>query len=76
MYRQTREAAQSMRRDGIDLPSASWTPPREYVPDPNPSPYNPNWFGSVPAFLNHPICDPTVQQLHQWITHSILTITL
>eukprot|EP00959_Pyramimonas_sp_CCMP1952_P246688 5155892-Pyramimonas_sp.AAC.1 len=28
MYRQMREAAQSMRRDGIDLPNASWTPPR------------------------------------------------
>eukprot|EP00959_Pyramimonas_sp_CCMP1952_P203529 4256062-Pyramimonas_sp.AAC.1 len=29
MYRQMREAAQSMRRDGIDLPNASWTPPWE-----------------------------------------------
>eukprot|EP00959_Pyramimonas_sp_CCMP1952_P388974 8150009-Pyramimonas_sp.AAC.1 len=27
MYRQMREAAQSMRRGGIDLPNASWTPP-------------------------------------------------
>eukprot|EP00959_Pyramimonas_sp_CCMP1952_P323722 6775119-Pyramimonas_sp.AAC.1 len=27
MHRQMREAAQSMRRDGIDLPSANWTPP-------------------------------------------------
>eukprot|EP00959_Pyramimonas_sp_CCMP1952_P271757 5682299-Pyramimonas_sp.AAC.1 len=42
MHRQMREAAQSMRRDGIDLLSANWTPPWEYVPDPNPSPDNPN----------------------------------
>eukprot|EP00959_Pyramimonas_sp_CCMP1952_P241286 5042936-Pyramimonas_sp.AAC.1 len=42
MYRQMREAAQSMRRDCIDLPSASWTPPWEYVLDPDPSPDNPN----------------------------------
>eukprot|EP00959_Pyramimonas_sp_CCMP1952_P134295 2809432-Pyramimonas_sp.AAC.1 len=27
MYWQMREAAQSTRRDGIDLPSANWTPP-------------------------------------------------
>eukprot|EP00959_Pyramimonas_sp_CCMP1952_P308955 6465621-Pyramimonas_sp.AAC.1 len=42
MYRRMREAAQSMRRGGIDLPSTSWTPPWGYVPDPNPSPDNPN----------------------------------
>eukprot|EP00959_Pyramimonas_sp_CCMP1952_P312486 6540768-Pyramimonas_sp.AAC.1 len=42
MYRQMREAARSMRRGGIDLLSANWTPPWEYVPDPNPSPGNPN----------------------------------
>eukprot|EP00959_Pyramimonas_sp_CCMP1952_P402913 8443057-Pyramimonas_sp.AAC.1 len=42
MHRQMREAAQRRRRDGIDLPSDSWTPPWEYVPDPNPSPDNPN----------------------------------
>eukprot|EP00959_Pyramimonas_sp_CCMP1952_P421474 8829736-Pyramimonas_sp.AAC.1 len=27
MYRRMREAAQSLRRDGSDLPSANWTPP-------------------------------------------------
>eukprot|EP00959_Pyramimonas_sp_CCMP1952_P047794 997849-Pyramimonas_sp.AAC.1 len=27
MYRQMREASQSVRRDSIDFPSASWTPP-------------------------------------------------
>eukprot|EP00959_Pyramimonas_sp_CCMP1952_P230647 4821979-Pyramimonas_sp.AAC.1 len=42
MHRQMREAAQSMRRDGVDLPSANWTPPWECVPDPNPLPGNPN----------------------------------
>eukprot|EP00959_Pyramimonas_sp_CCMP1952_P122072 2551800-Pyramimonas_sp.AAC.1 len=47
MYRQMREAAQSMQRGGIDLPSANWTPPWEYVLDPNPSPDNPNRFGDV-----------------------------
>eukprot|EP00959_Pyramimonas_sp_CCMP1952_P289319 6051233-Pyramimonas_sp.AAC.1 len=31
MHRQMREASQSTRRDGIDLPSASWTPPWEYI---------------------------------------------
>eukprot|EP00959_Pyramimonas_sp_CCMP1952_P267511 5593337-Pyramimonas_sp.AAC.1 len=30
MCRQMREAAQSMRRGGIDLPSANWTPPWEH----------------------------------------------
>eukprot|EP00959_Pyramimonas_sp_CCMP1952_P388045 8131750-Pyramimonas_sp.AAC.1 len=59
MYRQMREAAQSTRGDGIDLPSASWTPPWEYVPDPHPSPDNPNRFGYVPALFSHPACDPT-----------------
>eukprot|EP00959_Pyramimonas_sp_CCMP1952_P131279 2744977-Pyramimonas_sp.AAC.1 len=58
MHRQMREAAQSMRRDGIDLPSANWTPPWEYVPDPNPSPDNPNRCGYVPAFFSHPTYDP------------------
>eukprot|EP00959_Pyramimonas_sp_CCMP1952_P170952 3572504-Pyramimonas_sp.AAC.1 len=59
MYRQMREAAQSMRRVGNDLPNANWTPPWEYVPDPNPSPDTPNRFGYVPAFFSHPACDTT-----------------
>eukprot|EP00959_Pyramimonas_sp_CCMP1952_P365219 7648221-Pyramimonas_sp.AAC.1 len=54
-----REAAQSMRRDGIDLPSANWAPPCEYVPDPNPSPDHPNRLGYVPAFFSHPTYDLT-----------------
>eukprot|EP00959_Pyramimonas_sp_CCMP1952_P165045 3449737-Pyramimonas_sp.AAC.1 len=49
MYWPMREAAQSMRRGGIDLLSAGWTPPWEYVPDPNPSPDNPHRYGYVPA---------------------------
>eukprot|EP00959_Pyramimonas_sp_CCMP1952_P023036 484397-Pyramimonas_sp.AAC.1 len=57
MYRQMRETAQSMRRDGIDLPSANWTPPWEHVPDPNPSPDIPNRFGCVPACFGHPTYD-------------------
>eukprot|EP00959_Pyramimonas_sp_CCMP1952_P444310 9302455-Pyramimonas_sp.AAC.1 len=60
MYLQMREAAQSMRRDGINLPIANWTPPWGYVPDPSPSPDNPNRFGYVPAFFSHQTCDPTV----------------
>eukprot|EP00959_Pyramimonas_sp_CCMP1952_P147174 3080291-Pyramimonas_sp.AAC.1 len=59
MHRQMREAAQSMRRDCIDLPSANWTPPWEYVPAPNPSPVNPNRFGYAPAFFSHPTYDQT-----------------
>eukprot|EP00959_Pyramimonas_sp_CCMP1952_P450400 9430549-Pyramimonas_sp.AAC.2 len=47
MYRQMREAAQSMRRGGIDLPSAHWTPPWEYVPDQNPPPDNNTRLGYV-----------------------------
>eukprot|EP00959_Pyramimonas_sp_CCMP1952_P087140 1823187-Pyramimonas_sp.AAC.1 len=47
-YRQMREAAQSTRRDGIDLPNASWTPPWEYVLGPTPSPDNPRRCGYVP----------------------------
>eukprot|EP00959_Pyramimonas_sp_CCMP1952_P089532 1872933-Pyramimonas_sp.AAC.1 len=47
-----------MRRDGIDLPSANGTPPWEYIPDPNPSPDNPNRFAYVPACFSHPTCDP------------------
>eukprot|EP00959_Pyramimonas_sp_CCMP1952_P334692 7008783-Pyramimonas_sp.AAC.1 len=48
-----------MRRDGIDLPNANWTPPWEYVMDPNPSSDNPTRFGYVPAFFSHPTYDPT-----------------
>eukprot|EP00959_Pyramimonas_sp_CCMP1952_P154796 3238413-Pyramimonas_sp.AAC.1 len=59
MYRQMREAAQSMRRDGTDLPNANLTPPWEYVLDPSPSPDNPNRFGYVPAFFSHQTYDPT-----------------
>eukprot|EP00959_Pyramimonas_sp_CCMP1952_P287896 6020713-Pyramimonas_sp.AAC.1 len=59
MHRQMRVAMQSMRRDGIDLPSAGWTPPREYIPDPNPSSDHPNRYGYVPALFSHPTCDPT-----------------
>eukprot|EP00959_Pyramimonas_sp_CCMP1952_P317874 6652204-Pyramimonas_sp.AAC.1 len=49
MYQQMREAAQSMRRGGIGLPSAN---------HPNPSPDNPNRLGYVPAFFSHPTYDP------------------
>eukprot|EP00959_Pyramimonas_sp_CCMP1952_P181940 3804291-Pyramimonas_sp.AAC.1 len=42
MYQQVREAAQGMRRGGIDFPHASWTPPKEFVLGPNPSPDNPD----------------------------------
>eukprot|EP00959_Pyramimonas_sp_CCMP1952_P060999 1274281-Pyramimonas_sp.AAC.1 len=59
MHRQMREAMQSMRRGGIDLPSAGWTPPWGYIPDPNPSPDHPNRHGYVPAFFSHPTYDPT-----------------
>eukprot|EP00959_Pyramimonas_sp_CCMP1952_P082375 1721221-Pyramimonas_sp.AAC.1 len=59
MHRQMREAAQSMRRGGIDLPSANWTAPWEYVPDPNQSSDNPDRLGYVPAFFSHPTYDPT-----------------
>eukprot|EP00959_Pyramimonas_sp_CCMP1952_P163560 3419561-Pyramimonas_sp.AAC.1 len=54
MHRQMREAAQRMRRDGIDLSNANWTPPWEYVPDPNPSPDSPIRHGCVPAFFSYP----------------------
>eukprot|EP00959_Pyramimonas_sp_CCMP1952_P043270 905535-Pyramimonas_sp.AAC.1 len=37
MRRQMREAMESTRRGGIDLPSADSSPPWEYVPDANPS---------------------------------------
>eukprot|EP00959_Pyramimonas_sp_CCMP1952_P414644 8687833-Pyramimonas_sp.AAC.1 len=48
-----------MRRDDIGLPTAKWTPPWEYVPDPNPSPDTPNRFGYVPAaFFSYPTYDP------------------
>eukprot|EP00959_Pyramimonas_sp_CCMP1952_P242254 5063532-Pyramimonas_sp.AAC.1 len=57
-----REAAQSIRRGGIDLLDASWTPPWEYVPGPNPSQDNPDRYGYVPAFLSHPTCDPTAAE--------------
>eukprot|EP00959_Pyramimonas_sp_CCMP1952_P105444 2204319-Pyramimonas_sp.AAC.1 len=57
-----REAAQSMRRNGIHLPSANWTPPWEYVPDPNPLPDKLNQYGCVPAFYRHPTCDPTAAE--------------
>eukprot|EP00959_Pyramimonas_sp_CCMP1952_P093493 1956644-Pyramimonas_sp.AAC.1 len=57
-----REAAQTFRRGGIDLLSASWTPPWEYVLDLNPSPDNPNRYGYVPAFFIHPTCDPTAAE--------------
>eukprot|EP00959_Pyramimonas_sp_CCMP1952_P419722 8791538-Pyramimonas_sp.AAC.1 len=62
MYRQMREAAQSMRRGSIGLPGASWTPPWEYVPDPIPPPDNPNRFGYVPAFFSHQTYDPTAAE--------------
>eukprot|EP00959_Pyramimonas_sp_CCMP1952_P172756 3609922-Pyramimonas_sp.AAC.1 len=51
MYQQMREAAQSTRRGGIDLPSANWAPPLEYVPDPNPSLDIPNRHECVQAFF-------------------------
>eukprot|EP00959_Pyramimonas_sp_CCMP1952_P189259 3958950-Pyramimonas_sp.AAC.1 len=38
MCRQMREAFQSMRSNGTGLPNANWTPPWQYVPDPNPLP--------------------------------------
>eukprot|EP00959_Pyramimonas_sp_CCMP1952_P246831 5159005-Pyramimonas_sp.AAC.1 len=56
------EAAQSTRRGGIDLPSACWTPPREYTPGPNPSQDSPNRCGYVPASFSHPTCDPTAAE--------------
>eukprot|EP00959_Pyramimonas_sp_CCMP1952_P316218 6618416-Pyramimonas_sp.AAC.1 len=51
-----------MRRGGIDLPNARWTPPWEYVPHPNPSPDNTNRYGYAPAFFSHPTCDPTAAE--------------
>eukprot|EP00959_Pyramimonas_sp_CCMP1952_P031687 664836-Pyramimonas_sp.AAC.1 len=62
MYRQMRETAQSMRMGGIDLLSARWAPPWEYVTDPYPSPVNSNRHGYVPAFFSHPSCDPTAAE--------------
>eukprot|EP00959_Pyramimonas_sp_CCMP1952_P063765 1332001-Pyramimonas_sp.AAC.1 len=62
MHGQMREASQSMRRDGIDLPNASWTPPWEVFPDPNPSPDNPNRCGYVPACSSHLTYDPTAAE--------------
>eukprot|EP00959_Pyramimonas_sp_CCMP1952_P089839 1880023-Pyramimonas_sp.AAC.1 len=80
MCRQMREAAQSMCRGGIDLPSANWTPSWEYVPDPNPSPDKPNRFGYAPVFLSHPTCDPTAAErptaAPMDFPHCVLTITL
>eukprot|EP00959_Pyramimonas_sp_CCMP1952_P113138 2364921-Pyramimonas_sp.AAC.1 len=52
----------SMRRGGIDLSIADWTPPWEYVPDANPSPDHPNTHGYIPVFFSHPIYDPTAAE--------------
>eukprot|EP00959_Pyramimonas_sp_CCMP1952_P454613 9470176-Pyramimonas_sp.AAC.1 len=62
MHRQMREAMPTMRRDGHDLPSASWTPPWEYIPDPNRSADNPNRYGFVPAFFSHPTYNLTAAE--------------
>eukprot|EP00959_Pyramimonas_sp_CCMP1952_P055863 1167327-Pyramimonas_sp.AAC.1 len=53
---------QSMRRGGIDLPNANWTPPWECVPYPNPSPDHPNRHGYVPAFFSHLAYDPAAAE--------------
>eukprot|EP00959_Pyramimonas_sp_CCMP1952_P180610 3776396-Pyramimonas_sp.AAC.1 len=37
-----------MRRDGVDLPNANWTPAWEYAPNANPSPDHPNRHGCAP----------------------------
>eukprot|EP00959_Pyramimonas_sp_CCMP1952_P277545 5801904-Pyramimonas_sp.AAC.1 len=66
MYWQMSEAAQSTRRGGIDFPDASWTPPWEYVTDPNPSQDNPNMYGYVPAFS---VIRHTIRQLQSALQH-------
>eukprot|EP00959_Pyramimonas_sp_CCMP1952_P073517 1536605-Pyramimonas_sp.AAC.1 len=53
---------ESMRRGGIDLPSANRAPPWERVPDANPSLDHPNRYGYIPAFFSHPIYGPTAAE--------------
>eukprot|EP00959_Pyramimonas_sp_CCMP1952_P428932 8983759-Pyramimonas_sp.AAC.1 len=53
MHRQMQEAAESMRRNGIELPNANWSPPWEHVPDANPSPNHPNQHGYRLAIFSH-----------------------
>eukprot|EP00959_Pyramimonas_sp_CCMP1952_P123718 2586587-Pyramimonas_sp.AAC.1 len=68
-----------MRKGGIDLPNASWTPPWEKVPDSNPSPDNPNRLDTCQHFsvIRHAIQRlQNAPQQHQWTTQYILTIAL